>query len=138
MLALSKADLVPPQRVSEEVSRWSERLGENVPVIATSSATGAGLGELAVELLRLVPAIEQAGQHTGRGIGFESATGPAAKADQSSSILASAQSASEGEPELAEHMVFRPAASTGFVVERIGPGSYAVNGRGIERLRSPL
>ncbi len=31
-------------------------------------------------------------------------------------------------------MVFRPAASTGFAVERIGPGSFAVNGRGIERL----
>ena len=71
VLALSKADLVPPQRVSEEVSRWSERLGEEVPVIATSSATGAGLGELAVELLRLVPAIEQVGQGAGRGVGFE-------------------------------------------------------------------
>jgi GTP-binding protein len=31
-------------------------------------------------------------------------------------------------------MVFRPAASTGFVVERIGPDSFAVKGRGIERL----
>jgi GTP-binding protein len=134
VLALSKADLVPEQRVSEEVSRWSERLGADVPVIATSSATGAGLGELAVELLRLVPAIEQAGQSTGRGVGFGSATGFAAEADQSASVLVSAQPSGGGEPELAEHMVFRPAASTGFVVERIGPGSFAVKGRGIERL----
>ena len=134
VLALSKADLVPPQRVSEEVSRWSERLGADVPVIATSSATGAGLGELAVELLRLVPAIEQAEQRSGRGVGFGSPTGSAADADQSGNFLLSAQSSSSGEPALAEHMVFRPAASTGFAVERNGPGSYAVNGRGIERL----
>jgi len=126
VLALSKADLVPAQRVNEEVSRWSERLGEDVPVIATSSATGAGLGELAVELLRLVPAVEQ----TGRGVG----SGPAAEADQSAGILVGVQQAGGDKPELAEHMVFRPAASTGFAVERIGPGSYAVNGRGIERL----
>ncbi|HTB50136.1 MAG TPA: GTPase ObgE, partial [Solirubrobacteraceae bacterium] len=42
VLVLSKADLVPPQRVAEEVARWSERLGADLPVIATSSATGAG------------------------------------------------------------------------------------------------
>ncbi len=86
VLALSKADLVPPQRVSEAVARWSERLGADVPVIATSSATGAGLRELAVELLRLVPAIEQVGQRTGRGVGFGPGTGSAAEADQSGSV----------------------------------------------------
>ncbi len=31
-------------------------------------------------------------------------------------------------------MVFRPGGSSGFVVERIAPGSFAVNGRGVERL----
>jgi GTP-binding protein len=36
--------------------------------------------------------------------------------------------------ELAEHMVFRPAAGTGFRVERIGSGSFAVRGKGIELL----
>jgi GTPase len=35
---------------------------------------------------------------------------------------------------LAEHMVFRPAARTGFAVERLGPRSFAVRGRGIEQL----
>jgi GTP-binding protein len=39
-----------------------------------------------------------------------------------------------GEPELAEHMVFRPAAGAGFHVEQLGPGVFAVRGRGIERL----
>jgi GTPase len=132
VLALSKADLVPPRRVSEEISRWSERLGADVPVIATSSATGVGLGELAGELLRLVPAIEQAGQGTGRGVGFGPATDSAAQPEQS--VSASAPPAGGAEPVLAEHMVFRPAASTGFVVERIGHGSFVVKGRGIERL----
>jgi GTP-binding protein len=31
-------------------------------------------------------------------------------------------------------MVFRPAAARGFRVERLAPGSFAVRGRGIERL----
>ena len=39
-----------------------------------------------------------------------------------------------GEEELAEHMVFRPTAGSGFRVERVGPRSFAVRGRGIERL----
>ncbi len=138
VLALSKADLVPAQRVSEEVSRWSGRLGEDVRVIATSSATGAGLEELAVELLRLVPAIEQAGQGAGGSAGVRPGIGSAAEAARSTSPSRSGQlSRGPGPgpgPELAEHMVFRPAASTGFVVERIGPDSFAVKGRGIERL----
>ena len=40
LLALSKADLVPPEEAQEHVQRWRERLG--VEVIATSAATGAG------------------------------------------------------------------------------------------------
>jgi GTP-binding protein len=117
VLALSKADLVPPQRVAEAVAQWSERLGEDVPVIATSSATGAGLKELAGELLRLVPALDRGGSDSGSGAG-----------------TSVGEPASDGTPDLAEHMVFRPAASTGFVVERIAPGSFVVNGRGVERL----
>jgi GTP-binding protein len=35
---------------------------------------------------------------------------------------------------LAEHMVFKPAAAAGFQVERTGPRSFAVRGRGIELL----
>jgi len=36
--------------------------------------------------------------------------------------------------DLAEYMVFRPAAGKGFQVERTGEGAFAVRGRGIERL----
>src|ERR1700722_15930315 len=43
VLALSKADLVPPDRVRAAAAEWRERLGPDVPVLATSSATGEGL-----------------------------------------------------------------------------------------------
>ncbi len=109
VLALSKVDLVSAARAAEMVTQWQQRLGPEVPVIATSSATGAGVAELARELLlRAVPA-------TAAPMGESAAGEPAGE-------------------QLAEHMVFRPAARTGFEVERLGPGSFAVRGRGIERL----
>lgn len=113
ILVLSKADLLAPERVREEVSSWSDRLGPGVPVIATSSATRAGLDELAAELLRTVPALAPAA-----ALGEQPAAAPIA----------------EPEDELAEHMIFRPAAPSGFEVERTGPHSFSVVGRGVERL----
>ena len=57
VLALSKADLVTDERARAAVREWQSRLGPEVPVIATSSATGAGLKALAGELLaRVAPA----------------------------------------------------------------------------------
>ncbi len=108
VLALSKADLVTDEGARAAVAEWQQRLGSEVPVIATSSATGEGLSELAGELLRHVVA---------------SSTPPEAAAPADVE-------------ELAEHMVFRPAAASGFRVERLGPRSFAVRGRGIERLLS--
>jgi GTP-binding protein len=108
VLALSKADLVSAEQATEEVKRWRKRLGGATPVIATSSATGLGIRELAGELLRGVLAHE---------------TAPALAVD-----------ASGGEQSLAEHMVFRPAGPGGFRVEQTAPGSYTVSGRGVERL----
>jgi GTP-binding protein len=117
VLALSKVDLVSPERVAEAVEQWSRRLGPEVPVIATSSATGAGLKELTGELMRNVPALERGSMD-----------------DAPSAGASLGEPVSEETPELAEHMVFRPAASTGFAVEQVAPGSFAVNGRGVERL----
>ncbi len=111
VLALSKCDLLAPERVAGLVARWRETLGDEVAVIATSSATGLGVAELGAELLRAVPALERAEADGG-------ARAPSAGA----------------EGELAEHMVFRPGAASGFTVERVGPASFAVRGRGIERL----
>jgi GTP-binding protein len=56
ILALSKADLVPEQDAAAAASEWEQRLG--VPVVVTSSATGAGLDVLGRELLRRVPVAE--------------------------------------------------------------------------------
>ncbi len=131
VLALSKADLVPPERVQAAVAEWSERLGgeERVgdagdapdpggvggatPVIATSSATGAGLQELAGLLLRMVPV----------------------EAHLPAEAPTTSSAGSQAEPEqLAEHMVFRPAERTGFKVERVDDHAFAVHGAAVERL----
>ncbi|MEA2356623.1 MAG: GTPase [Solirubrobacteraceae bacterium] len=55
VLALSKADLVTPEQADRTAGEWRARLGPDVPVIATSSVTRAGLDALAAELLRRVP-----------------------------------------------------------------------------------
>ncbi len=119
VLALSKVDLVTDERSLELVAEWQARLGPDVPVIATSSATGRGVAELGEELLRRVERVPAPAGPLGDG---------------GSASLASSVGRPGGEPELAEHMVFRPAAGSGFRVERLGPGSFAVRGRGIERL----
>ncbi len=121
VLALSKADLVSDERVREAVATWERRLGSEVPVIATSSATGAGQDELASELLRRV---SPASAGTEAASGFE----------RPNASIQAASVTGTGEEELAEHMVFRPAAGSGFSVERLGPRAFAVRGKGIERL----
>ncbi|HEV3072449.1 MAG TPA: GTPase ObgE [Solirubrobacteraceae bacterium] len=126
VLVLSKADLVPPELVQEALARWAERLAVGgtppIPVLATSAATGQGLQELARELLRLVPASVAA--PAGAGIAEEALASGVARSG--------AAPAAGGE--LAEHMVYRPAAKDGFSVEQIGPGAFAVRGKGVERL----
>ncbi len=123
VLALSKGDLVEESRKRAAVADWQQRLGDAVPVIATSSATGAGLRELSSILLERVPALAAASGEKGAD-GSPGSLGAPARGD----------ARGDADEELAEHMVFRPAASSGFTVERLGPGSYAVRGRGIERL----
>jgi GTPase len=104
VLALSKADLVAPDEADAQARAWRERLGEEVPVVVTSSATGQGLEELAGLLARSVPVAEPTSE-------------PPA-----------------GDEDLAEHMTFRPAAGRGFTVERAGEGRWRVSGPGVERL----
>ena len=63
MLALSKSDLVSPDDAGAAAAQWRDRLGPEVPVLLTSSVSGAGLDELKRELLRrvpMLPAIEAA------------------------------------------------------------------------------
>ena len=106
LLALSKADLVTPEHAEQAASEWRERLGEEVPVLVTSSATGQGLDDLARELARRVPITEPVPQ-------------------------AAAALAVEG---LAEHRTFRPAAHRDFEVRRQGDGLFVVTGEPVERL----
>ncbi len=108
ILALSKADLVDAETGAEAREQWRERLGDEVPVILTSSVTRAGLDELAAELVRGVPADREARHQSAFGRGTLD--------------------------ELAEHRVFRPAAARAYDVVRIGEGSFRVSGTGIERL----
>ena len=53
VLALSKADLVPPGEAERAAAAWRERV--DFPVLVTSAATGQGLEELKAELLGRVP-----------------------------------------------------------------------------------
>ncbi|MDX6689507.1 MAG: GTPase [Solirubrobacteraceae bacterium] len=104
ILALSKADLVPDEEAERARTAWSARLGDDVPVLVTSSATGEGLDALTALLLRRVPL--EAPVHE-----------PAAL-----------------DAPLADHKVFRPAAGKGFRVQRTGDGAYRVEGEGVTRL----
>ena len=108
LLALSKADIVPPQDAEAAAARWRERLGDEVPVLVTSAATGQGLDALAAELLRRVPPL--------RGWG-----GP----DRDAVAL---------DAPAAEHRVFRPAAGRGFSVRRTGERAFRVEGDAVQRL----
>jgi GTP-binding protein len=105
VLALSKTDLFAPEEIDAAVAEWSARVEEDVPVLATSSATGAGLEALASELAHVVPV----------------------------EAHAALPAAPDGEA-LAEHVVFRPAAGRDFAVEQTGPGSFRVTGARVERL----
>jgi GTP-binding protein len=105
ILALSKVDLVASDVAVHAREEWRHRVGPDVAVLLTSSVTGQGVGELAVELARQVPLLAAEAGET-----------PQAPSD------------------LAEHRVFRPAADRAYRVERTGTRSYRVSGRGIERL----
>jgi GTPase len=111
ILVLSKADLVDEATRDTARAEWRERLGEEVPVVVTSSVTRLGLSELATELVRRVPVLDETDEDgvAARGAATELA-------------------------DLAEHQVFRPAADRAFRVERVGEGSYKVLGKGIDRL----
>jgi GTPase len=63
VLALSKADLVPPDVASDAAAEWRERV--DFPIFVTSSATGLGLVELRNELLARVPVAEPAPEGAG-------------------------------------------------------------------------
>lgn len=121
ILALSKADLVPPEEAEMAAEVWRERFAARVPareeweepatelevpVIITSSATHLGLDELAQELFRRVPLAEPGSGTLGLS----------------------------DEEDLAEHRTFRPAKGRGWSVEAIDEGEWRVSGEAVDRL----
>ena len=106
LVALSKRDLLPPERVEEAVREWSDRLGDRViGVMAVSSATGEGLDELRQQILAQLPDLAPPTVSAELGDEFE-----------------------------AEHRVYRPAGEGGYWVEREEDGGFRVMGRGVELL----
>ncbi len=105
LLCLSKADLVTPDLVAEQVEEWRRRLGDAViDVIATSAATGEGVDTLRGALVRNVP----------------TEPGPSAS-DETLEVAAT-------------HRVFRPGAEDAVQVTRTPTGAYRVEGTRVERL----
>jgi GTP-binding protein len=108
LVVLTKRDLLPADRVEQELEDWRERLGERVvAVLAVSAATGEGLDGLRAAILERLP---------------EEAPAQAGRSRQAPESFA------------AEHRVYRPAGEGGYWVEREEDGGFRVLGRGVELL----
>jgi GTP-binding protein len=116
IVALSKADLVTPEAGEQARLEWQQRMGEDIPVLLTSSATRQGLEELTTELLRRVPVLG-ADDPARDDAGGQRATGGADALD-----------------DLPQHRVFRPAPPGGFKVTQNDEGAYLVDGDDVEKL----
>jgi GTP-binding protein len=117
IVALSKADLVTPEQGAQARLQWQQRMGEEVPVILTSSVTRQGLEELSTELLHRIPV----------QLGEEGAYGDAAVQQVGSGATTLVD-------DLPEHRVFRPAPSRGFKITQTDEGAYVVGGEGVDKL----
>jgi len=107
LLCLSKTDLVTPEQADRAVTEWRERLGDTVlDVVVTSSATGQGLDDLRIAVVRAVP--------------------PDPEPDRVAEDV-------EAEP-AATHRVYRPGVAEAVMVENTGPGAFRVSGERVERL----
>jgi GTP-binding protein len=128
IVALSKADLVTPEQGEAARAQWQERMGDEVPVILTSSVTRQGLDELATVLLRRIPVLTASSAVAGQRAG----NGGEALDDPSGHL------ASNGETthvdDLPEHRTFRPAPAGGFRIVRDEDGVFVVEGEGVAKL----
>src|SRR3954469_25354992 len=107
IVALSKADLVPPEHAEQAAAAWRERLG-GAEVVVTSSATGSGLDDLRRAIVNGVPAEPDTSlPHLDRDV---------------------------APPALAEHRVYRPAEAEEITVRKTGDRTFAVSGKRVERL----
>ncbi|MFL5824440.1 MAG: GTPase ObgE [Solirubrobacteraceae bacterium] len=107
ILALSKADLVDAPARQRALQEWTQRVGQDVPVVVTSAVTRLGLSELSAQLLRRVPS--------------DTERPPTRPQDLPE--------------ELPEHRTYRP-ASAGYEVRKLGDHSFEVSGERVDRLIS--
>ncbi len=121
LIVLSKRDLIPADEVETTLAEWRSRAAGGVRevdidmegkphtplVLAVSSATGEGLGELREQIFAALP----------ETVAARPESGP--------------EQAAEFE---AEHRVYRPAGEGGYSVEREDDGVYRGTGRGVELL----
>ncbi len=129
ILVLSKADLVSDEQAEAARAHWQERFDAALPdpepwetpdplaatpVLVTSAATGAGLDELTLLLLRHVPVLA-AGEHPGAYAGSGDVAG--ASLD-----------------DLPEHQTYRPRARRAWEVKALSDGVWRVQGPDVERL----
>jgi GTP-binding protein len=123
VIALSKADLVDDVTARAALAAFAARIGPDIPVLLTSSATGAGLPALATELLARVRSA--AGKGAGRPDSPSGSVGDGAQGDPR-----------DGSQEalLPEHMVFRPGLQAGYEVTRLDAEAFAVTGPAVARL----
>ncbi len=113
ILALSKCDLVEPAEAERLAGEWRARLSDAVrAVVVTSAVTHRGLDELSAAIFRNVPADGDT-------------------ADEPTPWQPGETDASDERP---EHLVYRPGEETGYTVERLDPGVFAIRGRGVELL----
>ena len=107
LIVLSKRDLLTDADVEAALTDWRRRVGEAaVGVIAVSSVTGEGLGELRRRVLAELPDEQR-----------EPSDGEPAAAEFE-----------------VEHRVYRPVGEGGYSVVREGDGGFRVLGRGVELL----
>ncbi len=108
IVVLSKRDLLPGEEVERRLAEWQGRLGDRaVDVLAISSATGEGLGELRNRIFSCSFSPHNGGK----------------------------EQLNEGGGEFeAEHRVYRPVGEGGYTVEREPDGGFRVLGRGVELL----
>ncbi len=107
LLCLSKSDLVTSEQAERAVAEWRQRLDREVlDVVLTSAATGQGLDDLRMAVVRAVP--------------------PEPELEPPSD---------EVEAELAAtHRVYRPGVADAVTVKRTGPAAFRVSGERVERL----
>jgi GTPase len=120
VIALSKADLAPDERAAALAEELARRLGGDVPVVLTSSATGMGIKRLASELEAMLPAQAPAAPRTPLAAGATLGAAEGSEPDASGT--------------LAEHMVFRPGGHAGYELQRPRPGVFELSGERVEQL----